>query len=62
MTLGQEDVGNFLPLLPGRINSGRVVCAGVEQDDRLSRNRLEELGVGGEAKSDDLRVVVRVVF
>lgn len=59
--LGEEDVGNFLPLLACRVDTGGVVRAGVEEEDGLGRGGAEEGEVGVEGEADRLGVVIGVV-
>lgn len=61
MTLGDEDLGNLRPLLTSRINTSRVVSAGVEEEDGLSRRRTEEVEESGEIETNGLGVVVGVI-
>ena len=60
MTSFDEDLGDFGPLGSGWVYAGRIVGAGVEEDDGLERGGAEEGEVGGESESDRFRVVVGV--
>lgn len=60
MSLPLDDLADLLPLLLGRVDPGRVVGAGVEEEDALVGRGLE---VGLEVvkvEADRLLVVVRV--
>lgn len=61
MALGDENLGNLLPLLASGVDSGRVVGAGVEEEDGLSGRRAKEIEEGRQVETDGLGVVVGVV-
>lgn len=60
MTSLDEDLSDFGPLCSSWIDSGRVVSAGVEEDDGLQWGGTEEGEVGVESESDRFRVVVGI--
>lgn len=59
VALGLKQVGNGVPLLLGRVDTGRVVGTGVEQEDGAIRCRFERRGETIEVKTDRLGIVLR---
>jgi len=51
---------DFLPLLGGKVYAGRVMAAGVEQDDASVRHPFKAFDHSAEIKSVGLRVVVGI--
>lgn len=62
MTSFYENLGDFGPLRSGRIDTGGIVGAGVEEDNGLRRGGSEEGEVGGETESDRGWIVVGVFY
>lgn len=62
VTLGQADLRDLLPLLGGRVDTSRVVGAGMEKESRAGRRLLEVLNHALEVKANGVLVVVTVVL
>ena len=62
MALATDDGSDLLPLILGWINTGRVVCAGVEEDDTTTWRIFDCLGHSIEIKTLCLGGKVWVVF
>lgn len=56
-----HDVADLAPLLLRGVNTGRVVSAGVEQDDALGRSGLEVLNQTLKVQTNGVLVVVAVL-
>lgn len=57
-----HDVANLAPLVLSRVNTGRVVSAGVEQDDAILRSSLDVGKQTLEVETDGVLVVVAVLL
>lgn len=62
VTLLLHDVRDLLPLLLGRVNTGRVVSASVEKEDTAVGGTLDVSNQTLEVKADGLLVVVAVLL
>lgn len=56
------NIADLLPLLLGRIDTGRVVSAGMQQDDRLLRGSSEISNHAFEIETNGVLVVVFVLL
>ena len=57
-----ENLGDFLPLLGGRIDTGGVVSAGVEEERAAGGSTLEVLNHALKVEADGVLVVVAVLL
>jgi hypothetical protein len=59
---GLDGLADLLPLLLGRVDAGRVVGAGVQQDDALLRHGLDVGHHALDVEADGLGVIVAVLL
>lgn len=61
MTFGEENIGNLSPLCSSRIDSSRIVSAGVQEEDGLRWSGTKEGEIRIESETDRDGIVVRVI-
>lgn len=57
-----DDTGHLLPLLRGRVDAGRIVGTGVEEEDTAQRRSLEVSHHALKIKADRVLVVVAILL